>query len=372
MALVHRARAAISLAAHFRAFLQEIRPSEERREAAKKYPAIVRDFLERSELLATVEPHSLLVGSYARAIAIHEIKDVDFVVIVDDEYEELGALAALTDLKAALDGLADELEEELGERPDVELREQRRSARVHFKSAEFYLDVVPVRAPDGTDGVLQVPDREWKNWQPTACVKYGAYFSELNHGECEELLVRLMKAMKHWRWKWLKRNQAKSYWLEAMVVNLIAEGRIEFEGASLADVIAETFAEVGEFCQPYLDREGETPVIPDPVIPALNENVAFNWERSDFETFLRRIDEACVITERAVAATSPADAIAAWQELFGEEWFPSSVVDEAGKAKAAAHAGQISVGTGGAIYIGTPRPDVPVVRPRPHLNHGDS
>lgn len=371
MAIMRRSRATFSLAPNFRRFLENIKPNQQRRDAAKKYPSIVRDFLERTTLLSTVEPDSLLTGSYRRRIAIHEIKDVDFVVFVDEQYDELGALAALNDLKAALDAFAHELEEELGERPEVELREQRRSVRVRFKTDDFYLDVVPVRAPDGTDAVLQVPDREWKNWQPTACVQYCQVFSNLNQGQCEELLVPLMKTVKHWRSQWFKRNQAKSFWLEAMIVNLIASGRIAFDGASLAEVIAQTFTAIRDFCEPYRARSGATPVIPDPVIPELNGNLAFNWSRSNFETFMNRIDEACERTGEAVGAASAADAIAAWQKLLGDEWFPAAIEDEAAEAESAANGGRIAVGTAGAVYIGSLQPNVAVVRPRPHLNHGD-
>lgn len=371
MALVTRSRARIPLGPNFRKLLEKIRPTDERSDAAQKYPRLVRDFLEDSDLLATVDPGTRLTGSYGRRIAIHEIKDVDFVVFLNEDYEDLGAERALLDLRTALDALADALEDDLGERPEVDLRDQRRSVRVCFRTADFYLDVVPVRAPDGADDVLLVPDREWTNWQPTACVQYGDRFSELNQGLCEEKLVPLMKLIKHWRYMKLKRNQAKSFWVEAMVVKLMVEEQIAFAGASLADVVATTFAAIRDFCAPYLAQESGTPVVPDPMIPDLNPNVAFNWDRDDFETFMRRIDEACDASADAVATDNATDAIAEWQKVFGDEWFPSTIDEEADQAKAAAAASAISVGTAGAVHISAPPVDVRVVRSRPHVFYGD-
>lgn len=371
MAIMSSVRAKFPLPANFRAFLQNIRPSKERRDAAKKYPDIVRDFLERSDLLKTSHPHSRLTGSYGRRIAIHEIKDVDFVVFVDEEYATLGAMAALTDLETALNALAVQLGED-GERPLVELRAQRRSVRVCFTKPDFYLDIVPARAPDGTDATsLLVPDREWKNWQPTACVAYGGHFTNLNQDECERLLVPLMKTLKHWRTRWLKRNQAKSFWLEAMVVNLVERGEITFAEKSLTEVVADAFRAIRDECQPSLDRVDATPVIPDPMIPDENPNVAFNWKRSDFETFMRRIDEACDLVDDAIDAGTAQDAITAWQDLLGEEWFPAEIEEESDAAKAAAFGEEISVSKTGAVVIGTAPTIVPLVHPRPNTFHGD-
>ena len=143
MALLTRTSPNFSLAPNFTRFLKNIRPPKRRRDAAKKYPKIVREHLEKSGLITTCDPHTRLTGSYARRVAIHHIKDVDMVVFVDEVYARLGALQALLDLKAALEALRDELSED-DEKPEIELRPQRRSVRVHFKKANFFLDVVPV------------------------------------------------------------------------------------------------------------------------------------------------------------------------------------------------------------------------------------
>jgi len=372
MAIATR-RPVIALALNFAKFIETIRPNQTRRKAAQKYPGLVRDFLELTCLLATVEPHTRLTGSYGRHIAIHEIKDVDFVVCLDPKYRELGATPALEDLKIALGALADELEEELGEKPEVELRPQRRSVRVYFVEDDFYLDVVPVLVreddPDGVEGILDVPDREWKNWRPTACVKYGNVFSGLN-GEADGKLIPLMMCLKHWRSQTLKRNQAKSFWIEALVVELVRADAIVFKDRSLAEIIATAFAAIQTRCTDDLAKPDATPEIPDPVIPELNANVAHNWKRTDFETFMRRIDGAVTLTTKAIAAATAEDAIAAWQRLLGAEWFPAGIEDQAKAAREAAFAATTVIGRAGVAYSTPPSPEVRVTPSRPHVNYG--
>lgn len=363
--------ATFSLAYNFEAFLRNIRPSPDRREAAKKYPGVVRAFLERTPLLQTIDPHSRLTGSYGRHIAIHEIKDVDLVCVLALMYRQQSPVRALEDLKIALDGLADELADELGSRPDVDLREQRRSVRVHFVEPDFFLDVVPVLAPEGVLGILEVPDREWQNWQPTACVAYGEEFERMNQNECNEQLVPLMKIVKHWRSQWLKRDQAKSFWLEAMVINLIRRGRIAFTDRALADIVSQTFFAIEDECTPTLAIPTMTPTIPDPMIPERNPNVAWNWERPAFETFMRRITETTAKLEKALTADTAAAAILAWQSIFGADWFPADITSIAEGISKAAFAGTTVVGTTGRVYSTPPAPDVRTVRPHPNRFHGD-
>jgi len=363
--------ATFSLAYNFEAFLRNIRPSSERREAAKKYPGVVRAFLDRTRLLQTIEPHSRLTGSYGRHIAIHEIKDVDLVCVLALIYRQWSPVQALKDLKSALDGLADELSDQLGSRPDVDLREQRRSVRVHFVEPDFFLDVVPVLAPEGILGILEVPDREWQNWQPTACVAYGEEFARMNQNECNEHLVPLMKTVKHWRSQWLRRDQAKSFWLEAMVIGLIRRGKIVFTDRAFADIVAQTFFAIENECTPTLAIPTMTPTLPDPIIPERNPNVAWNWERGAFESFMRRIAETTAKLEKALEAESAAAAIVAWKSILGADWFPADITNIADGISKAAFAGTTLVGTTGRVYSTPPEPDVRTARPQPNRFHGD-
>jgi hypothetical protein len=61
---------------HFQALLTKIEPSAERRHLAKTLPRELRTWLKEHDY-ETVDPHTLLSGSYARHTAILEIPDVD-------------------------------------------------------------------------------------------------------------------------------------------------------------------------------------------------------------------------------------------------------------------------------------------------------
>lgn len=366
-------RPLIALAVNFERFIKNIRPIEKRLKAAREYPKLVRDFLESTSVLETVEPHTRLTGSYGRQIAIHEIKDVDFVVCLSRKYRSLGVIQALEDLRDALEELANELKDKLGKKPEVDLRPQRRSVRVHFVEDDFYLDIVPVLLRDddvdGVEGLLEVPDREWQSWQPTACVRYGRVFSDLN-ADADGKLIPLMMTLKHWRARTLKRNQAKSFWIEALVIELVRTEMIDFKDRSLAEVTAMAFAAIQARCAVELATPDATPAIPDPVISALNPNVAHNWVRADFETFMRRVDEAVLLSAAAIAATTSEEAIKAWQRLLGEEWFPASIEEEAKSARALAFAGTALVDRTGMIHSGTPSTGQRTTPSKPHVNHG--
>ena len=73
---------------HFDGLLTNLNPPEDRLALAGKLPPIVRDHLEKSDLIETVEesPVSRLAGSYGRRTVSGDIHDVDIIVFVVVEY----------------------------------------------------------------------------------------------------------------------------------------------------------------------------------------------------------------------------------------------------------------------------------------------
>ena len=96
---------------HFSTLLSRIEPSEERAKTAQDIPAQVRDFLNESDAIETVEPHSRLAGSYARHTAIKDIKDVDIILLVSKTYRDQNPEEVLNALFSALQGLPDALDD---------------------------------------------------------------------------------------------------------------------------------------------------------------------------------------------------------------------------------------------------------------------
>jgi hypothetical protein len=305
------------LVQHFIDFGRRIKPVPHRLEMAKKIPHQVREEIERTKLITTQEPHTRLAGGYGRDVAVKRIRDVDVLVITANAYLDLPPEKVLRELERA----AATLPKALGMPGEIQLVEQRRSVRVHLTEDDFDIDLVPVVPIDDVEHLLKVPDRDWSRWVETRPVQYANLVTALNESG-DRNLKKLIRAFKHWReQQGLDQDKrVKSFWLECLLVNAVIAGRIPLAGRALADVIADAFDAVYASCAPALAR-GSTPFVADPVIPA--NNVAWNWERARFEDFMVRLGDSRAHAAAAVTTTNRETAIAAWQAVFGAEWFVS-------------------------------------------------
>lgn len=309
---------------HFERLLSAIQPPDNRLAAARDLPPKVRDYLRGCTEVVTVSPHTRLAGSYARSTAAGDVKDVDILVILDADYQQQQPSIALTALGEALEALPEELGYSDGE---VDTQPQRRSHHVYFADEDFHLDVVPAVAPDGVDDVLLVPDREWEKWVRSHPLGYGAHLSDVN-SKHEDKVVRLVKLMKHWRDVHMVNRRPKSYWLEVLVVRHICRGWVTTADQSYAEVFAGLLDSIHGRYEAIFEEAGKVPVIPDPM---LGNNVAWNWKRSHFETFFRRLDESRGWARRALETNDRDEAVRLWQKVFNGadgDAFPSSVDEE--------------------------------------------
>jgi hypothetical protein len=117
-----------------------------------------------------------------------------------------------------------------------------------------------------------------------------------------------------------------------------------------------------------LQLAGRVPEIHD---PALGHNVAHNWEREAFESFMNRIKESQRWAERALAQEDSTRAVQLWQNIFGEEWFPQETEEQAkGRQLAVAlKEREISVDQAGRISI--VKSALPGIRPLPQRFYGE-
>lgn len=354
-----------TLGTHFDLLLRSIRPPEDRLEAAKDLPPKVREFLKDREGFPTVDPHSRLVGSYAQDLAVGDVKDVDLLVRVpgdpdtnDPEAKKLIASLrnALDDLPAALgfDGWA-----------GVDIEGARRSVHVYIKGRDFHLDIVPAIAPDGFESELYVPDRGFNKWIESHPIGYIKLLTELNR-ENGGKVRPLAKLLKHFRNFHMKQRRPKSYWLGALVVHHVGQKLDTTQ--PLAVIFRDLLNGIYNQYAPLLGRTDDaTPNIPDPV---LGHNISWNWSRTHFETFMARVDEGRKCSTKALEAEEAADAIVNWQRVFGEEFFPSEVADEAARAAAAATPGQSEVSPSGLVIPSTS--SAAIAKPaQPTTFHGD-
>lgn len=357
----------LTLAKHFDRLLTAIEPDDERAEAAASLPHQVRDFLKDSELIRTVAPHSRLAGSYARHTATKKIKDVDIILLVDSAYCDDDPEVVLDALFSALGGLA----EALGDTGDVVVRRrQRRSIQVRLDTHDLDIDIVPAVAPDGIDRALEIPDKDWSKWVKTHPLGYGDCLSALNrtHGD---KVVPLVKLWKHWRDVHMVYRRPKSYWLECMVYHKVNTGAIKTKDRSYAEMFQALLAALHDEYAPFLEEADKVPEVKDPM---LHHNVAHNWERAAFETFMRRLEESWGWANNALAAETTDEAVQQWQKVFGKEWFAdaASIACEQGEAlRAAGAAGALFVNAKGHVSTVQPQGQPYVQAPMQRFYGGD-
>jgi hypothetical protein len=337
------------LGTHFEECLSLIQPPAARLEAAQELPRLVRDYLQEHKSFLTLEPHSRLVGSYAQHTSVGDVKDVDFLVRAPGKPEanEPEAKKLLGDLKRALDDLPKALG--YAGLASIDVEGNRRSVHVYFEDRDFHLDVVPCIAPRGFDEVLYVPDRGLNEWVQSHPVGYIHLLEELTqtHGE---KFRQLLKLFKHFRNIHMQTRRPKSYWLGALVVHHVRRDH----GLDMSQSLAVLFRDLLDaiYCQYdhlLVVSDSATPNIPDPM---LNHNISWNWGRSDFETFMRRLDEGRQWAAQALEEDDREAAIRLWQKVLGEEYFPTDVSEEALRQALAATPGRSFVSALGSVAAG--------------------
>jgi len=308
-----------SLPLHFRILFKKINPPEDRRELARDLVGAVRTWLEDHDF-ETVDPHTLLIGSYARSTAVLWIKDVDVLVILPDEALDRTPHAVLLELREVLEGYPNAV---------VNASGQRRSIRLELEEHDFFLDLVPAVAADGLEKPLEVPDRPRKLWIDSDPLGYMRKLTDLNQ-EHARRLVRLIKLIKAWRDANMKTRRPKSYMLEVMVVQAVEAGKVVFENESWPSVLAQLFGHWADKYDDLMEKGDGVPRIYDPQLGHLISS----WERPEFETFMRRVREANRAIQRVLAADEDQVASEDCARIFGDCWPTQAEVDEAAENEA--------------------------------------
>lgn len=341
---------------HFKILLQNILPPEERSKKAETIWSEIRDFLKEQNDLKIVGPHTRLTGSYARGTAVGDIKDVDLLVFIDHGYESEKPDAILKSLKKTLNDYPG-----LG---NIDVSPQRRSIHMFFEDYDFCLDVVPAIAPDGTDKPLLVPDRAKEKWIDSHPLGHAAHLSKINQ-ENGGKIIPLIRLVKHWRDVQMAYKRPKSYWLECLIVNLLCQGEIVTEGKSYAELFTELTEVIYKRFNKHLE-EGKVPQIRDPM---LGNNVASNWERGHFETFMTRLDETRKLARKALEQEETETAVEIWKKIFKDN-FPSTVEVEAVEMTNAIRDSKAFVTSAGTLTT-TPSNDKPSTKIVPQRFYGE-
>lgn len=309
---------------HFEALLQNLEPTTERKELARDFPGSVRDYLQE-HAFKTRFPHTRLIGSYLRDTAVLKIKDVDTLVLVPQEQRDRTPRAVLLDLKGALDDYPDATAEASG---------QRRSVRLTFENVDCQLDLVPAFTKGDLHDPLEVPERQTQAWINSNPLGYADLLSVLN-GEHAGKVVPLVKLFKGWREAQLANRKPKSYVLEAIVYFAVRDGYVELKDRSWEEVVAGLLDHVWTKYEDLFEKGKESPRIPDPGLEHLdgypNRWITKGWERTHFETFMRRIRETRAAALRALDPKTQ-EPEKEWAAIFGQHWPTENQVKSTARA----------------------------------------
>ncbi len=337
----------------FDALLTKINPPTERVTLVSARVGEVRDWLQAHEF-ATKSPHTQLSGSYSRRTAIEMIPDVDVLLFVPEDQLERTPNAVLLELHAVLKDYPAAV---------INTEGQRRSVRLELPADDLYLDIVPAAAENGLDRPLKVPDRPQEKWILSDPLGYARRLTKVNQANGEKV-VPLIKLVKAWRDEQMERRRPKSYVLEVMLLYAVESGELVLCDRSVADNVHDAFVYITDKYADLMDDGAAAPRIPDPQVP--QHYITKGWERSHFETFMRRAREARRAAERALAAQDEAAASEEWKRVFGSRWPTEDEVKRAIREEAAAHQpGTARIASSGRV-IGGPA----VIATRPTRFHG--
>lgn len=284
----------------FRRYLSSIEPDASHVAKAKKAHEDLREFLRNHEEVGQALLDSFLSGSYARRVAINDIKDVDVICVLDIDTPKTEPSVLQAWLTAAL------------REKYSDVRMQGRSIRV-IASNRVHLDVVPGAALISSDGPLWIPDREAQEWVTTH-PKGQIAFARSRNDQTDGYYVQVVKLMKAWRDISLaQRAHPKSYVLETLVAEALGSWPPSSHAAAVVSVLDGVLNRYRAWV-----GTGKVPSIVDPGYPTTN--VAKRWEPAEFEAFLDGVANASIIARDALESDDPEFSRVLWGKLFGPEF----------------------------------------------------
>lgn len=294
----------MDLPGYFEGLLGRIEPSAGHVTRAKRAHELLRERLKEDDQVGKAHLDTYLSGSYARHTAIHDIKDVDVICVLDLDKDETEPVVLLRWLEAALLKYYD----------DVRL--QGRSIGV-TTPAGFSLDVVPGTPRLATDGPLWIPDRDAKLWV-SSHPKGQIEFATKRNAGTDGFYVQTVKILKHWRDRLPAAiARPKSYVLETLVAETIGTVPLGSHAAALVKVLEGIWSRYSAWV-----GTSTVPKIPDPGYPAVS--VSKRWEPSEFDAFMSRVQTATVTARLAREESDHAKSVATWRRLLGNEFAPAT------------------------------------------------
>lgn len=305
----------------FREYLSAIEPDTKAKNIAAKSHIQSREYLETDEEIGDSIQDSFLYGSYRRHTAIHDIKDVDIVMISSFDPDDDTPSTVLNKLHAALERCYGN---------ENVLKLNRRSVCVTNplpdEKTDLTLDVLPAVEVNDGSGYLLVPDRDQKDWILTNPRGHIDAISKANI-ESGRTLVPMVKIMKAW-WHYQsaliansedKKLRPKGFWLETLVLT-------HFDATQ--DSWAKRFIKLLKEIDEAYPQGSDVPELRDPGMP--ETILETSMTKAEFGTFMKAVRVALGLAYAAFNEEDRHASSQTWAQIFGDD-FP--VEEESEKQK---------------------------------------
>jgi hypothetical protein len=291
----------------FKKFLNDIQPSTTTKMNAQKAHKGLSDFLWGHEEFKKVLEKVLLSGSYKRNTAVRPRKkgettdrpDVDVVVVLRYGLD--------ANPGKVLDFLHSVLEEKY-----AEIRKQTRSVGIESGLAD--MDVVPIIAPYGMDGMLYIPDRKLEQWRETNPPRHTTWTTERNTASGGKFKP-LVKEFKWWR----RQNPTVGRKPKGFVMECIVAENMDHNQTNHAELFVGTMESIVNKYASWISM-GVVPWITDPGVPT--KSVTDGMTFAAFEGFYNKAKKHAEVGRRAIEQDDPEEELKLWREIFGER-FPA-------------------------------------------------
>lgn len=245
-------------------------------------------------------------GSYANETAIRPAEpdgeyDLDIIAICVDV--STASADAIAELRAVLErdsDLAERLEADEPGRPCVRL-----GYAPEPEGFGFHVDIAPARTGH-SDAPLDVPMRGREDWSGTAPLEYTQWC--LSQGDPFRRTVRELK-----RWRDVHDAAVNSIVLQVLIGYCMPQTT-----GSDAERIVLTLENIkGRL----VGHTSSPPRLENPVLPS--EDLAARWDDTQYQRFLRELDEAITVARRAWQISDEEESHKLWRQLFGKA-FPGA------------------------------------------------
>lgn len=287
--------------AQFDKLLQDIEPSPTSKSVASSAHRTLRKYLAEHEDFCNVHLDTFLAGSYRRNTAIRprivngESCKPDIDIIVETNYT----------LDADPKDVLKLLREVLGQ--EYELDDHINDRSVGVKTAAVDMDVVPIIAPEGTDGPLYLPDRRLEKWLRTNPPGHTEWATQVND-DTDGRFKPMVKLIKWWRRHHARSKRPKGFMIETIVAECMDRDNDQYPTLFVGTL--EKI--VSKYSINYL--VGSVPQIADPSVPG--NIVTKRLSVEDFKLFYEEAKKHAELGRKALNEKDREKADEMWKEIL--------------------------------------------------------